>query len=216
MTAHNFVIVGFEESANAYKALSVLRGAAAEGRITIAAAVIGERGADGSLRLAEGEDAVIGSATVGGGLIGMAVGILGGPLGMLLGWGAGSLIGGFADADRVDLSETAIGELSGRLPAGTTAILAEVEEYATEVLDGVVSPLGGQVLRLEADQVLGELEAAEAALAAARQGRDATIPLVARKGRASYLGERSAGHQDPGATSTAYLFEALVAAVKEG
>ena len=167
MTAHNFVIVGFEESANAYKALSVLRGAAAEGRITIAAAVIGERGADGSLRLAEGEDAVIGSATVGGGLIGMAVGILGGPLGMLLGWGAGSLIGGFADADRVDLSATAIGELSGRLPAGTTAILAEVEEYATEVLDGVVSPLGGQVLRLEADQVLGELEAAEAAAIAA-------------------------------------------------
>lgn len=181
MTAHNFVIVGFEESANAYKALSVLRGAAAEGRITIAAAVIGERGADGSLRLAEGEDAVIGSATVGGGLIGMAVGILGGPLGMLLGWGAGSLIGGFADADRVDLSETAIGEFSGRLPAGTTAILAEVEEYATEVLDGVVSPLGGQVLRLEADQVLGELEAAEAAAIAA--DREAARVLRQERGQ---------------------------------
>lgn len=181
MTAHNFVIVGFEESANAYKALSVLRGAAAEGRITIAAAVIGERGADGSLRLAEGEDAVIGSATVGGGLIGMAVGILGGPLGMLLGWGAGSLIGGFADADRVDLSETAIGELSGRLPAGITAILAEVEEYATEVLDGVVSPLGGQVLRLEADQVLGELEAAEAAAIAA--DREAARVLRQERGQ---------------------------------
>ena len=181
MTAHNFVIVGFEESANAYKALSVLRGAAAEGRITIAAAVIGERGADGSLRLAEGEDAVIGSATVGGGLIGMAVGILGGPLGMLLGWGAGSLIGGFADADRVDLSETAIGELSGRLPAGTTAILTEVEEYATEVLDGVVSPLGGQVLRLEADQVLGELEAAEAAAIAA--DREAARVLRQERGQ---------------------------------
>ena len=62
----------------------------------------------------------------------------------------------------------------------------------------------------------GPLVAAEAALAAAERGRDATIPLVAKKGRASYLGERSAGHQDPGATSTAYLFEALVAAVKEG
>jgi dihydroxyacetone kinase-like protein len=37
---------------------------------------------------------------------------------------------------------------------------------------------------------------------AARQGMEATTPLVARKGRASYLGERSAGHQDPGATST--------------
>ena len=62
----------------------------------------------------------------------------------------------------------------------------------------------------------GPLVAAEAALAAAERGREDTNPLVARKGRASYLGERSAGHQDPGATSTAYLFEALVAAVKEG
>jgi dihydroxyacetone kinase-like protein len=43
---------------------------------------------------------------------------------------------------------------------------------------------------------------------AAVDGRDATIPMVARKGRASYLGERSAGHQDPGATSSALLFEA--------
>lgn len=43
---------------------------------------------------------------------------------------------------------------------------------------------------------------------AARQGMTATIPLVARKGRASYLGERSAGHQDPGATSSWLLLEA--------
>lgn len=52
-------------------------------------------------------------------------------------------------------------------------------------------------------------EAASAAFAAAEAGRDATIPLIARKGRASYVGERSAGHQDPGATSTALLFQAL-------
>jgi dihydroxyacetone kinase-like protein len=52
----------------------------------------------------------------------------------------------------------------------------------------------------------------EAALAtceqAAEQGMQATIPLVARKGRASYLGERSAGHQDPGATSSWLLVRA--------
>jgi len=51
--------------------------------------------------------------------------------------------------------------------------------------------------------------AASATLAAAENGRDATEPLVARKGRASYLGERSAGHLDPGATSSALLFQAL-------
>jgi dihydroxyacetone kinase-like protein len=43
---------------------------------------------------------------------------------------------------------------------------------------------------------------------AARQGMEDTIPLVARKGRASYLGERSAGHQDPGATSSFLLLKA--------
>jgi dihydroxyacetone kinase-like protein len=44
--------------------------------------------------------------------------------------------------------------------------------------------------------------------AAAEQGMQDTVPLVARKGRASYLGERSAGHQDPGATSSHLLLEA--------
>jgi dihydroxyacetone kinase-like protein len=50
-------------------------------------------------------------------------------------------------------------------------------------------------------------DALRAAADAAAKGRDATTPLVARKGRASYLGERSAGHLDPGATSTALLLE---------
>ena len=54
-------------------------------------------------------------------------------------------------------------------------------------------------------------DALRAAADAAEAGRDATIPLVARKGRASYLGERSAGHQDPGATSTALLLNAAAA-----
>ncbi|WP_406010614.1 dihydroxyacetone kinase subunit DhaL [Streptomyces sp. NBC_00637] len=48
-----------------------------------------------------------------------------------------------------------------------------------------------------------------AAQAAAEQGAEATTPLQARKGRASYLGERSIGHQDPGATSAALLIAAL-------
>lgn len=48
-------------------------------------------------------------------------------------------------------------------------------------------------------------DALRAAAAAAEAGRDATTPMLARKGRASYLGERSVGHQDPGATSAALL-----------
>ncbi|MFD8958093.1 dihydroxyacetone kinase subunit DhaL [Streptomyces anulatus] len=51
---------------------------------------------------------------------------------------------------------------------------------------------------------------------AARAGAEATVPLQARKGRASYLGERSIGHQDPGATSSALLIEALAATAADG
>jgi phosphoenolpyruvate---glycerone phosphotransferase subunit DhaL len=56
-------------------------------------------------------------------------------------------------------------------------------------------------------------DALRAAATAAREGADATVPLVARKGRASYLGERSAGHRDPGATSTTLLLEAAAASL---
>jgi dihydroxyacetone kinase-like protein len=55
--------------------------------------------------------------------------------------------------------------------------------------------------------------AIDEAAAAAEAGMRATIPIQARKGRASYLGERSVGHQDPGATSTALIVRALQRAV---
>ncbi|MEU3273233.1 dihydroxyacetone kinase subunit DhaL [Saccharomonospora sp. NPDC006951] len=53
-----------------------------------------------------------------------------------------------------------------------------------------------------------------AAADAAEKGADSTVPLVARKGRASYLGERSVGHLDPGARSTALLLRAFAEAVR--
>ena len=66
------------------------------------------------------------------------------------------------------------------------------------------------------DAALGDGEPLSTALKHARDaaaaGRDATIPMLARKGRASYLGERSVGHQDPGATTVALLLEAATLA----
>jgi dihydroxyacetone kinase-like protein len=56
-------------------------------------------------------------------------------------------------------------------------------------------------------------QAAVAAADAAREGAEATTPMQARKGRASYLGERSIGHQDPGATSVAIIIAALSRAI---
>ena len=56
-------------------------------------------------------------------------------------------------------------------------------------------------------------EALEAALSVAAEGMERTTPLIARKGRASYLGERSKGHQDPGATSSYYIIKALAQSI---
>jgi phosphoenolpyruvate---glycerone phosphotransferase subunit DhaL len=70
-------------------------------------------------------------------------------------------------------------------------------------------------LRKAADDGAGTPEALRQAADAAEQGMKATVPLVARKGRASYLGERSAGHQDPGATSS-YLLLASAAEALSG
>ena len=67
------------------------------------------------------------------------------------------------------------------------------------------------------DQAVGEgaslTEGLTAASTAADAGRGATTPMLARKGRASYLGERSVGHQDPGATSVALLVTAALVAL---
>jgi dihydroxyacetone kinase-like protein len=57
-------------------------------------------------------------------------------------------------------------------------------------------------------------EALQQAVAAAEEGMKNTIPLVAKKGRASYLGDRSSGHQDPGATSAYLILKTLLETIR--
>lgn len=67
----------------------------------------------------------------------------------------------------------------------------------------------GAALRASIDEGLDLVSAAQSAAQVAHEAALATVPLQATKGRASYLGERSIGHQDPGATSFAYMTEAV-------
>ncbi|WP_155059584.1 dihydroxyacetone kinase subunit DhaL [Streptomyces blattellae] len=119
----------------------------------------------------------------------------------------------------------ASGPLYGTLLRRTGKALgdaAEVsgEEFASALRTGVqaVMTLGGAVPgdKTMIDALVPAVDALDdsfaAARAAAEQGALATTPLQARKGRASYLGERSIGHQDPGATSSALLIAALAEA----
>jgi phosphoenolpyruvate---glycerone phosphotransferase subunit DhaL len=103
--------------------------------------------------------------------------------------------------------------LAAALRAGADGIVARgrAEPGDKTMIDAMAPALQAMDSAIASGASL--VDAVTAASQAAAAGRDATEPLVARKGRASYLGERSAGHLDPGATSTALLFDALVAAV---
>jgi dihydroxyacetone kinase-like protein len=72
-----------------------------------------------------------------------------------------------------------------------------------------------EVMREALENGAGTVEALEEAAAAAEKGMTDTIPMLAKKGRASYLGERSIGHQDPGATSSYLIIQTMVDVARE-
>lgn len=81
---------------------------------------------------------------------------------------------------------------------------------AIDALDAALAEGAGLGAALLGSALLGA--ALRSATIAADAGRDATTPMLARRGRASYLGHRSVGHQDPGATSAALLIAAAATA----
>lgn len=102
--------------------------------------------------------------------------------------------------------------------AALAAALAAVERLggAAPGDKTMVDALAPAVDAFQAAAAQGFAAAAATAADAAAKGRDATEPLVAHKGRASYLGPRSAGHIDPGAASAALLLAALAAVCAAG
>ncbi len=172
MAVENVVVVRFAEPSKAYQALSVLKECDAADRIGLESAAVVERTPTGELRVPESADNVGLVGTASGSLIGMLLGVLGGPVGLLLGWGTGALMGGAFDLDRAETSDEALTVLGRAIPPESTAVIASVEEPVVEVIDGEMTMLGGEVTRRPAAEVMDELEAAqEAADAAAREAR---------------------------------------------
>lgn len=129
------------------------------------------------------------------------VGGAGGPL-----YGTLFLQAGMACAGKIELT---LSDWTQALKAATNGVIMRGKAERGDKT--MVDALGPAVEALELSVENGEdLEAAlRGSAEAAREGMVATIPMVARKGRASYLGERSAGHQDPGATSSYLILNAV-------
>jgi uncharacterized membrane protein len=128
-TTESVIVIRFPEASYAYQALSELRQLdAGLTSLDISAAILLERRPDGTLHMPEHGDVSIGAGTVTGGLIGMVIGVLGGPLGLLLGFGTGTLVGGVFDIDRATKVDGALALLSREIPPGTTVLILEVAE----------------------------------------------------------------------------------------
>jgi phosphoenolpyruvate---glycerone phosphotransferase subunit DhaL len=135
--------------------------------------------------------------------VGMAlvssVGGAGGPLYGTLFMQMGSKLSGAEKLSLEDWAEALEAGVNGIRARGKAEVgdktMLDALSPAVEALKGAISE--GATLP----------EALKRSAAAAEEGVASTIPLVARKGRASYLGERSAGHQDPGATSSHLLLQ---------
>ena len=112
--------------------------------------------------------------------------------------------GALAGQEEVDLAEYATAWRKGLEGVQARGKAQPGDKTMVDVLTPAVEAME------QADDLDGALRAA---VEAAEGGLQATIPLEARRGRASYLGERSVGHQDPGGTSTYYLYRSAAEAL---
>ncbi|WP_017316502.1 dihydroxyacetone kinase subunit DhaL [Mastigocladopsis repens] len=132
-----------------------------------------------------------------------SIGGASGPLYGTLFLRASAAVAGKQELTNNDVHEMLKAGLNGVLERGKAQL---GDKTMVDVLSPAVATFGQAV-----SEGKSTLEAMQRAVAAAEQAMKDTTPMVAKKGRASYLGERSVGHQDPGATSSYFMLKSLLA-----
>jgi uncharacterized membrane protein len=175
----NVILVSFTEDSPAYEAFTNLKELDEQGQVSLKGAAIVQRGEDGGIITKDSVDSEQYAGTATGGLIGLLVGILGGPFGVLIGGATGLLIGSLYDMDDADHTESVLAEFSSAIRPGQTVVLAEVDEQSNDVVDQAMASLGGTVVRRPVEEVEAEIAAAEHAQRAAK--REARKELLETK-----------------------------------
>lgn len=158
------IAVSFEDAKRPYEAVTKLQELDQQGQVEVYEARVVERYANGQYVIKEsvggsGYDA--GVATASGGLIGLLIGVIGGPVGMLLGGSMGLMTGAVIDLDQDERDDSVLSAFVHAIPPGRTALIAHVDEQTYEVVDTAMDALGGDVIRRPAVQVEAELAAAQ-------------------------------------------------------
>ena len=161
--------INFARDPNAYQALTTLKDLDEQGQLALAGAAVVVRNEDGRIDIKDQVGDIGYEGTASGGIVGLIVGILGGPFGVLLGGATGVLVGSLLDLDDLDATQSVLGEMSRSVRVGHDAVLAEVNEQSPEVVDFAMERLGGTVVRRPRYDVEAEIAAAEDAQRAAQR-----------------------------------------------
>ena len=173
---HNVIAVSFEDDRNAYEALTSLKELDSQKRVGLGEAVVVERGQDGQLIEKDRVESTSLPATASGGLIGLLLGVIGGPVGMLVGGTYGLFAGSLFDLADISEADSALAAISGSTRVGHTALLAVVDERSSDVVDAAMAQVGGTVARRSVADVEAEIAAAESAQRKAK--REARKELI--------------------------------------
>lgn len=179
VSASNVISVSFDPDSNAYAALTALKALESQKRLAVDAAAVVARGDDGAIVVKDRVESPEFAGAASGGVLGLLIGILGGPLGVLIGGTYGLMLGSLVDLDEAEETDSVLSQISASVQPGHTALLAQVTEQSPEVVDTAMAGLGGSVLRRRVDDVEAEIAAAEQAQRDAK--REAAREL--RRGR---------------------------------
>jgi uncharacterized membrane protein len=149
--------------------------------ITLRAAAVVERRADGTWRTVDETEkpTIVGMVT--GGVVGALVGVMTGPLGPLLGATAGLMAGELVDVSEDEETELIIDAMIAHVPPGASALLADVKESGPSTVDTALGRLGGRVMRRSRDEVETELRGADSAIETARKETKRVLHRLKRK-----------------------------------
>jgi uncharacterized membrane protein len=168
----NVIAVSFPESSSAYEALSNLKELDGQGQVEVEGAAVVERAQDGQLTIKDRVSDEHAHATWTGGLIGVLVGLLAGPFGILIGGVTGLLVGSLFDVQSEAEEGSALAAISSKIQPGQTVLVAVVSEQSDEVVDSAMTRLGGAVVRHPVADVEAEIAtAADAQRAAQHEAR---------------------------------------------
>jgi uncharacterized membrane protein len=182
---NSVIAVNFARDDDAYGALTKLKELDQQHQLDLHAAAVVVRHDDGNLTIKDEVAETDFNGTAEGGILGLLVGVLFGPFGVLIGGVTGLLVGSLFDLEDDDDTESVLSDIARQARVGHTTLLAEVGEPSTDVIDVAMSEIGADVVRRSVSDVEAEIAAAEAAQKAAR-----------KKARKVLREQRHAKHRD--------------------